>query len=35
MIEWKDDTEIDIKTKNVLKFILKKLQAIKPQFFNQ
>ena len=34
LIEWKDDSEIDVKTKNVLTYILKKLQAIKPELFN-
>ena len=34
IIEWKDDSEIDIKTKNILAFILKNLHQIKPQFFN-
>ena len=35
ILEWRDDSDIDIKTKNVLSFILKGLQAIKPEFFSQ
>ena len=35
LFEWKDDSEIDVKTKGVLSFILRKLQQIKPEFFNR
>jgi len=33
MFSWKDDSEIDNKTKGILEHVLAKLQNIKPEYF--